>query len=325
MPKAPAPLPRDLGRVFSTTRATEAGVSAKRLRARDLEAPFSGVRAVPTPPPAPDENPLARDRAERVRVARLIEAYEPLMAEHAFVAGVSALVVQGVSVPHGTLLHIGVPEPERAPRRRGIAGRMIAPHLLEVLTYDGVRVATPASAWAMSARELPEDELVRIGDQIVRIPRDAYGRPRPERQLANIADLCAAAKAGRRVGAARLSAALTRIRVGSMSPLETDGRLVISDAGLPEPELDVEIRDSGGRLIGICDLVYRKQRVLIEVEGDHHRTDRAQWERDIVKYAGYAAAGWQLVRLTSTHIRGSHPSAPGVVREALARAGYPGV
>ena len=93
-------------------------------------------------------------------------------------------------------------------------------------------------------------------------------------------------------------------------------------AGLPEPELDVEIRDASGSLCGITEIVYRKYRTLVEIEGDHHRTDQQQWDRDIEKYAAYVAEGWEVVRLTSRHIRGSHPRAVAIVREVLKRRGW---
>lgn len=107
--------------------------------------------------------------------------------------------------------------------------------------------------------------------------------------------------------------------MGSASPLETDYRLAAEDAGLPECELDVEIRDSSGRLLGICDAVYAAQRVIVEIEGDHHRTDRTQWDRDIEKYAALVADGWEIIRLTARHIRQRHPRGPELVRAALAR------
>ena len=43
---------------------------------------------------------------------------------------------------------------------------------------------------------------------------------------------------------------VTSFREGSMSPQETDFRLVVVAAGLPEPALDVEVRDHAGRWWG---------------------------------------------------------------------------
>ena len=72
--------------------------------------------------------------------------------------------------------------------------------------------------------------------------------------------------------------------------------------------------------IGITEFVYRRQRVVVEVEGDHHRTSRAQWNRDIDKYAAYAAEGWEVVRLTSRHVRGGQ--ATPIVSQVLRRRGW---
>jgi hypothetical protein len=319
----PRALPRDLGRIFTVADARRRDVPAKRLRARDLDRPFSGVRVVRgEPETAVDDEPLAHDRAERTRVTALIDAYAPLMAEHAFIAGRSAIVWWGAAITHGTDLEVGVFEPERAPRRRGVKSRMLAPGLVHVTTQGGVRIATPASAWAMLGREVDVPELVRLGDQLVRIPRDDHGVPRLEGRLATIEHLRAAAGAGRRAGVAKLREALDLIRVGSMSPLETDARLELVRAGLPEPQLDVEVYGRDGRLLGIADGAYRDRRVLLEIEGDHHRTSRTQWERDLEKHAAYREEGWDLVRLTSSHIRGEAPRAASLVRAALLRAGH---
>lgn len=108
-----------------------------------------------------------------------------------------------------------------------------------------------------------------------------------------------------------------------MSPLETDTRLEVVEAGLPEPELDVEIRAAvGGQLLGIADLRFRAYRVLVEVEGDHHRTDPAQWSRDIEKLAAYAAEGYETVRVTAAHVRREPARAIAVIRAALVRGGW---
>lgn len=187
---------------------------------------------------------------------------------------------------------------------------------------DGFAVASPASTWAMLATDLSVRELVHVGDALVRVPRDEFARPRRDLALCSIENLRAAVDAGRRRGVERLRDAVGAVRVGSASPLETDCRLDAAANGLPEPALDVEIRDARGRLLGVTEIAYPEFRVLVEVEGDHHRTSRAQWNRDIDKYAAYAAEGYEVVRLTSEHIRGARPRAASVIRDALIRHGW---
>ncbi len=154
----------------------------------------------------------------------------------------------------------------------------VAPHLATIETIDDLAVSSAATTCAMLARDSSARRLVIDGDALVAIPRG---------------------------------------RVGAMSPPETELRLDLVDAGLPEPSLDVEIRGHDGRLPGITELVYPQQRIAVEVEGDHHRTSRDQWGRDLEKYADYAAAGWEVVRLTVPQIRAGR--AVGVVAAALER------
>jgi len=336
MSRRPQPLPGSLGVTFSVSAARASGVPLNRLRARDLSSPFHGARSVvvpvPVPVPAPSPSPsqetvtagdlpqspwsLAR-QAEAARAA----AFSTIMTPAMFFAGRTAAALQGAPVDPGPELVVGVFAPARAPRRPGVRGVKVERALAHLHEHDGLRMTTPASTWAMLAGELSVRDLVIFGDWLVRVPRDSRGRPQPHRRLSTIDQLERASSAGRRVGVAKLRAALELIRVGSASPLETEFRMDAAAAGLPDPELDVEIRSRRGRLLGISELVYPGVRVAVEIEGDQHRTDRTQWNRDIDKYADYAAAGWEVVRLTSSHIRGSRPRAVGIVAAALARRG----
>lgn len=318
MPVPPHSLPGTLGNTFAVAAARGAGVSRGRLRARDLDAPFHGVRQLLVPADdVEDHTPLARDRAVIARVRRAAEAYASVMPPHAFFVGRTAAALLERPVDESTELEVAVSGSARAVRAAGVRGRKVAPHLVMVGRVHGLPVSSPAATWAMLAEDLDVRGLVLLGDGLVRIPRGPGGIPQPHRQLAAVADLHHAAHARRRRGRPELLQALEHIRVGSMSTLESDFRLVSTAAGLPEPELDVEIFDTSARLIGIADAVYVRDRVIVEVEGDHHRTDRRQWQRDLRKHAEYLTAGWRPLRLTSADIRGRVPRAPQLVAAAL--------
>lgn len=319
MPKRPAALPLELSTSFTCAEARATGVSARRLRAKDLEIPFRGVRsAAGEKEPLSREEPLRLDRAVRLRVLRLARAYELIMPPHAFFAGRTAAVIYGAPLAHGDELEVAVHAPARPTRRRGVRCVKVSPHLASVRELEGLRLSSPASTWAMLGATLTERQLVIVGDAFVRVARDDRGIP--TRAIATTEDLRRATAAGPRPGVAHLRQALLHIRVGSSSPLETEYRLDAAAAGLPDAELDVEIHGADGRRIGITEFVYRPFRVLVEIEGDHHRTSRAQWNRDIEKYAAYVAAGWEVVRLTSAHVRGGR--APAIVGAALRRHGW---
>ena len=65
--------------------------------------------------------------------------------------------------------------------------------------------------------------------------------------------------------------------------------------------------------IGRVDLVYLAFKIIIEYEGDQHRTDRAQWNRDIDRHEDFARDHWTLIRVTSERLRWPRQ----VVRTAL--------
>jgi hypothetical protein len=342
MPKKHAALPPVLGAHFSTAHAIEQGVTRRRLRGRDLQKPFHGARRTSADVAAEkkrldgDARPLAPSRrlAEELRSRAL--TYLQVIPREAFICGRTAALLRGY--PLGAAkkrdenrhhrgeeqedepdpLDVGVITPQTAPRGKGVNGRRLASRFVQVEQFKGVPVMTAPTMWAMLGRELTERELTILADAIVHIPRDSSGVAHPERADATLADLQAAIDAGPQKGVAKLRAALARARTGSASPLETEYRLDAEDAGLPTPELDVQIRDERGRLLGISELVYRKYRVVVEIEGDHHRSSRQQWNRDIEKYRDYAEAGWEVVRLTSTHIR-ARRNAVQIVRTALIR------
>jgi hypothetical protein len=73
-------------------------------------------------------------------------------------------------------------------------------------------------------------------------------------------------------GARRAVRALSLADGRAASPLETRGRLRIVGAGLPTPELQVEIR-TGRRLVGIVDAWFEEPAVAVEFDGRIKYTD----------------------------------------------------
>lgn len=324
MPRPPPPLPDMLTGAFRTCDALAAGVSSGRLGASDLVTPFRGVKQVAGSASADDAITALYsldEEASRAIWCR-VRAHALVLPAHAFYTGHTALALHGFELLHARAameddLHVGVIAPHRAVRRPGIRSDQVRSALAHVSEVEGVPVATPATAWAMLARAASVRDLVKIGDALVRIPRDRYGR-RPDLQRVTVGQLQAAVDAGPRRGIERLRRALGRISEHSMSMLETDWRENLVGAGLPEPELDVEIRDGRGILLGVADGAFRMHRVAVEVEGDHHRVSRIQWARDIEKHAAYTAAGWHPLRLTSQHIRSSPGLDVAMLRQVLA-------
>ena len=79
-------------------------------------------------------------------------------------------------------------------------------------------------------------------------------------------------------------------------------RLCLLLAGLPTPDCNL-VMGTNDHSIGQVDLVFKEFGVLIEYEGDQHRTDRWQWNVDIGRYEEFTADGYLVIRVTGAAMR----------------------
>ncbi|QOR71669.1 DUF559 domain-containing protein [Ruania alkalisoli] len=296
----PHPLPDGMrDRAFTVQQALASGVSAERLRRGDLAAPFHGLR-VP--------GPLDLSLHERCL------AYQVLRPD-TFVSHLTAARLHGLPTPlhTGDHLDMAVLAPARAPRGRRIRGHRLHPDNTQIRSMRGLRVASGASVLLQLADTLTVRELVVLGDGLLR-------RRRP---LATPELLARAIEAhGRRPGQRRLVDAARLIRPGTDSPRETVLRLDLIAAGLPEPEVNREIINEEGRFLATVELSYRDFRVIVEYDGDQHRTDRRQYEHDVDRLNDLAEAGWLVIRVNRSHYRRDPAAVIDQVRRALINRGW---
>ncbi|MFC7626024.1 DUF559 domain-containing protein [Microlunatus sp. GCM10028923] len=198
----------------------------------------------------------------------------------AVVVGVTALWLHGVE--------IGEPLPVRLATatelRRRTTGLRLA--RLDTLPPARHRIALPIPAWTAACAELSLADAVAAADRLIRLER-ATGSALIE---------AAAVATGRGCRTARRSAALARRNVAS--PRESRLRLMLIMAGLPEPRCNVAVGDDQRRIAEV-DLYYEEYRVVVEYEGEQHRTDGWQWSADIERYEALIAAGYAVVRVTA--------------------------
>lgn len=267
-----------LDEVFTVGGARAGGWTDAEIGSAVFERPFHGVRLVR----AFDPEGFSADEEHR----RRIRAFGVVAGAHEFVSHASAAVAWRLPLPAALIrseIDVSVCLPRRSPRGLGVHGHAVEPRLVRVVEHPdlGIRVASPATTWAMLAAVLLDPyDLIAVGDALVRTPQHPDDPP----PLATIAQLEAAVAAGRRVGIGALRSALPRVRTGASSRPETRMRLTLVDAGLPEPVLAHEVRDRHGGFLARLDLAYPQWRIAIEYEGEHHLTDSAQWTRDIHRY-----------------------------------------
>jgi hypothetical protein len=308
------PLPESLGPRFTTADARSAGVTRSRLRASDLGRPFHGVRSI-----------RVGDVAEATSEFRLLERvhdYAVRMTEHEFFTHVAAAVIWGIPLPAHIVADrrpdVGVLAPRRNPAGAGVIGHSVGrgwAHIVEHPAH-GVRVTSPASTWAMLAGVITHPyDLVAIADSILREPIHRTDPP----ALGLREQLDASLAAGRRVGIGRLREALPRASTRSASRPESWLRLLIVDAGFPEPAVNFDIVASG-RWLGRVDLAYPEWRIAIEYEGEHHLMDPARWSADIARVDRLVEAGWRVIRVTKADVFGDPTPLLRRIRRAIALA-----
>jgi very-short-patch-repair endonuclease len=67
------------------------------------------------------------------------------------------------------------------------------------------------------------------------------------------------------------------------------------------------ITDAEGTFIARVDLAWPRFRACVEYEGDGHRTDRAQFRKDITRTQRLEDHGWRVIRITDDDLaRGGH-------------------
>lgn len=278
------PLPPELlGEPFPVALARSLGLTRRRLQGSDLCAPFRAVRvAGPSPTSALD---LSRSYAERMRPTHVISHH-------------TAALLHGLPVP-GWLesdlrIHITVPAGTRPPQMIGVVGHELRTELLNVEYLGGIPVTSPLQTWADLSTVLPRTALVVVADVLIGGDHPAFTPDDLHR--------AALARTGRRgVKRLRMAAALARGRVES--PKETETRLLLVDAGLPEPFTNYVITDAEGNFVARVDLAWPRLRACVEYEGDGHRTDRDQFRKDITRRERLEDHGWRVIRITDDDLR----------------------
>lgn len=275
------------GVAFTVAQGREAGLTPARLRRRELQRPFRGMRVVGR------NGRIDGGLIDRCGDLRVVLPRAAVFS-HATAARLWGMPLAAhLSDDLHVLIPRGVPV-----RRPGVLGWTRDSELGVAQLRHGLPVTTPADTWAllatMSARRgggLSREWLVAVGDFLLSGRRVRYGR---EPALATRAELAAAVRRhGSRRGAVALRWALERLRDPVDSPPETFLRLGLVEAGLPEPAVQPSIPTRAG--LRHPDAGYLDERVLLEYLGDVHRVDPDTWRRDLTRVQLFEDAGYRTI------------------------------
>jgi very-short-patch-repair endonuclease len=183
----------------------------------------------------------------------------------------------------------------------------LAPRHTRVHELNGVRVSTPAQLFVELARYLALVDLVVLGDAIVR------------RRLSSVSKLKQAA-----MQCSRASNAARYVRRDVDSPMETRLRMLLVLAGLPEPRVNVRLRDRNGEVVAQFDLCYPEIRLIVQYDGRHHADDDKQWQDDIHRREQLDEHNWRVLIVTARGIFREPDRTLSRVHRALRSCRFPG-
>ena len=293
---------------FSLRASDKAGVTRTRTAAKDLVTVSRGIRV-----PAKSE----------ATGSLALRAYTDL-DDTSILASLSAAHIWGAPLSArwsgDWRIHLARRRGFSFPRRANVVGHLLSFLPDEVTEYDGVRLTSPARTWLDLASVLNVAELVAVGDYLVCSHGSAF--PRSKEAICSMEELrgIISRHPGMR-GVRSAREAFDLIRVGSDSAPETQMRLLLVGAGLPEPVLNHVLFDRRGVAVLWPDAAYPQWRIALQYDGEHH-AGAEQHLRDIRRQDMTASQGWLEVRIGKQHLEGEHPAVVSTVRRALQSRGW---
>lgn len=259
---------------FTRAAGLKAGLTDRQLRSSRFTRLLDGVY-------------LSSDVA--LSPAVMVQALHLIAPPGSFVSHASAARWLGCPLPPLPEEHITVPTRGRRFRRSGV--RCHVARGGETFHKAPVgHVATTAQCFVDLASQLTLVDLVIVGDWLVR---------KKKVDLSALRRYCASSTSPH-ASAARVAVAY--VREGVDSPMETRLRMLIALAGLPEPVVNLTIRDVYGEPVRRYDLSWPSIRLIVEYDGKHHVERIEQWEKDLERREAIEDDDWRILVVTSTGI-----------------------
>lgn len=164
-------------------------------------------------------------------------------------------------------------------------------HRTEVLPPCGAEGVAPAVAFIQFCATARLIDAIKVGDWLLR-----------NRHMTTLEVAELARRDRWRPGAAQVRRILPHLNAASRSMKESEMRALVVFAGLPTPECNIDLIING-RWLGCVDLLLRQWLLVLEYEGRQHATDPAQFNSDIVRYAGFRDSAVDYIQITQEMLR----------------------
>jgi very-short-patch-repair endonuclease len=200
--------------------------------------------------------------------------------------GATAAHIHGLDLVRD-YVEVAVPPTSGIRSRRGLMVRHLSFAADDVVTYKNTRITCMHRTLRdMCVSEPAVEALVAI-DMAIRLRRTST-----EALAAYIA------RKGGLPGVRRLRK-LAAMAAPAESPMETRLRWLLLSAGLPKPEVQVNLHDRDGEFLGRADLYYPQARLVIEFDGGNHRERLVSDNR---RQNLLIRAGFRILRFTAADI-----------------------
>ncbi|WP_140400516.1 hypothetical protein [Gulosibacter sp. 10] len=292
----PEPLPQALLKAgFTVAEAKARGVSASRLRASDLHAPYVGVRTIGVPSSLEEQ----------------AYALSLCLDERHAISGLTALRLWGMPLPsrlreRETPLEVLTDLSGSRVDRSGVTTRRIRRSRFRAVTLHGIRLVSPVLAMITAIRHLDVEWTTVLLEALL-----AESSLYPSLRFAERPHLVPFQLDGLLQhfsgmdGMTKLRAAAEQSRTRVESPMESVLRLRLIGAGLPEPAIQPELVLPGGERVR-PDLGYRHAAAYLDYEGEHHARDPEIFERDLRRSRAMREAGLEHIRVTRSDLHRQH-------------------
>lgn len=258
------------------------GVTPSRVRANDLDRSIHGVRI--------------RRGAEPLTLIDRCRMIALRLRDDAVFSHTTAALLHGAPLDwrweNSPLIHVTVPSDEAPPHARGLRGHHAPMPTTDVALMNGLRVTSAARTWCDLSSLLPLEDLVAAGDHFIhhRMP------------LTTIPELSSRVwqLAGRR-GVRTAREALPLLHDRAESRPETLLRIILVHAGF-RPEINHTLIDTETGRARRPDFLLREERVILEYQGDYHRT-KEQWRKDMTRRSRLEAQGRRVMELNADDLK----------------------
>lgn len=169
---------------------------------------------------------------------------------------------------------------------RGVIARDERITAEEIRRVSGIPVTNRERTAFDLGRHLPRNQAVARLDALM------WASPIDAEEVLLLAERYRGAR-----GLRRLQTSLTLADGGAASPKETWLRLLFIDAGLPRPTTQIPAVREHGRLVRMLDMGWEDFMVGVEYDGDHHRTDRSRYVKDLRAWPELERLGWKVIRV----------------------------